>query len=91
MQLSKSQRFLQEYNGWNEKIQKITDPNIQNEMKKLLNQLVSEVKSIDRQHEDLILTNQLPTAVKDYQSNLTEIRKKIHQKITELENASLIK
>jgi uncharacterized protein YdhG (YjbR/CyaY superfamily) len=84
MQLIKNPRFVSEYKTWTTALDKIADPKRKNELQQLLNQLLQEVKAIDRQHEDLILSPKLPTATDDHRNNLREIRKKIHQKISEL-------
>lgn len=84
MQLIKNPRFLSEYKRWTETAEKVTDPKLKNELKQLLNQLVQEVKSIDRQHEDLILSPKLPTSTDDHRISLREIRRKISQKISEI-------
>jgi hypothetical protein len=78
MQLSKNERFLNEYNTFKEKINNISDNVVKENLNKLLAQLVSEVKAIDRMHTDTSSILQLANNETNYRSNLTALRKKIH-------------
>jgi hypothetical protein len=91
MQLIKNPRFIEEYNYFNNKINQINDSKIKSECVQLLNQLINEVKAIDRQHEDLVLATKLPSAIDDHKNNLISLRRKINQKIQDCESANLIK
>jgi hypothetical protein len=91
MQLSKNPRFLSEYNAWNQFADKIIDEKMKKEFKQLLNQLLQEVRAVDRQHEDLILSPKLPTAVDDHKSSIQDLRKRINQKVSELQESNLIR
>jgi hypothetical protein len=91
MLLSKSERFLNEYKTFSEKISRITDERIKNDLTQLLNNLVNAVKSIDQQHQELVAIHRMPEAIGESQSNLLSIRKKIFEKISQAEKAGLIK
>lgn len=78
MQLSKNERFLNEYNTFKEKINNISDNTVKENLNKLLAQLVSEVKAIDRMHTDPSNLAQLSNTETDYRSNIIALRKKIH-------------
>jgi hypothetical protein len=83
MQLANSERFKNEYNSFKEKINTIQNETAKKQLIGLLNQLVAEVRAIDRQHEDLSISFKLSNNTTDHRSNLTDIRKKI---IAMLEN-----
>lgn len=81
MLLSKSERFLKEYEDFKTRIGKIQDPTKKAELTQLLNQLVSEVKAIDNKHGEINVAGRLPGAVNDLRDNLTNIRKAIINKL----------
>jgi hypothetical protein len=89
MELMKSTRFLEEYNSWNDKISAINDTIKKQEMQSLLKQLVNEIKKIDQLQMNL---NQQLVADShaDSRQNITELRKKINLKLTELQAAGFI-
>jgi len=81
MQLSKSERFIQEYEDFKSRISKISDPKKQAELTSLLNQLVAEVRAIDSKHTEISMMGRLPGAVTDLRENLTNIRKSLVNKL----------
>lgn len=81
MLLSKSERFLKEYEDFKTRISKVSDPGKKAELTQLLNQLVSEVKSIDNKHGEISMAGRLPGAVTDLRENLTNIRKALVNKL----------
>ena len=89
MELMKSTRFLEEYNSWNDKISAINDTIKKQEMQILLKQLVNEIKKIDRLQTNI---NQglIADSHADSRQNITELRKKINSKLTELHAAGFI-
>lgn len=91
MQLIKNPRFVKEYEEFSNKIERLSDENIKKEMKQLLNQLVAAVKSIDREHGDIVLVKKLPQAVGEHKHTISEIRKKIVHKLMECEKSNLIR
>ena len=89
MELMKSTRFLEEYNAWNDKISAINDPIKKQEMQTLLTQLVREIKKID-QFQINISQGLVADSQADSRQNITELRKKINSKLTELYAAGFI-
>ena len=89
MELMKSARFLEEYNSWNDKISAINDTVKKQEMKTILNQLVNEIKKID-QFQKNINQGLIADSQADSRQRITELRKKINSKITELQAAGFI-
>ena len=89
MELIKSARFLEEYNSWNDKISAINDTIKKQEMQTLLKQLVREIKKID-QFQININQGIIADSHADSRQNITELRKKINSKLTELQSAGFI-
>lgn len=85
----KSTRFLEEYNSWNDKISAINDTIKKQEMQTLLKQLVREIKKID-QFQININQGIIADSHADSRQNITELRKKINSKLTELQAAGFI-
>ena len=81
MQLSKSERFVKEYEDFKTRIAKVSDPKKQAELTSLLNQLVAEVRAIDNKHGEISIIGRLPGAVTDLRENLTSIRKTLVNKL----------
>jgi hypothetical protein len=89
MELIKSTRFLKEYNAWNDKISAINNTIKKQEMQTLLKQLVNEIKKID-QFQINISQGLIADSHSDSRQNITELRKKINSKLTELQAAGFI-
>ena len=85
----KSTRFLEEYNSWNDKISAINDTVKKQEMQTILRQLVTEIKKID-QFQMNINQGLIADSQADSRQRITELRKKINSKITELQAAGFI-
>ena len=89
MELIKSARFLEEYNSWNDKISAINNTIKKQEMQTLLKQLVNEIKKID-QFQINMNQGLIADSHSDSRQNITELRKKINSKLTELQAAGFI-
>ena len=83
LNLSNSPRFKEDYNNLSNRIDKITNEKLQSELKKLLVQLVNEVRNIDKNHERLLYDKKLPDSTVDSKSKLLEIRKKIDKRLSD--------
>jgi hypothetical protein len=86
MQLSKSERFIKEYEEFKAKIAKVPDPKKQTELTALLNQMLAEVRAIDNKHSEISMMGRLPEAVNDLRDNLTSIRKNLVNRLQGYEN-----
>lgn len=85
-------RFQKEYKEFSEKISRITEESAKVEMNKLLQNLVNEVKNIDRKHQDLVMGGRLTAdTMGDYRNSLISIRQQIAKKIQSYEKSGLIK
>ena len=89
MELMKSTRFLAEYNSWNDKISSINDPVKKQEMQTFLNQLVNEIRKIDQLQMNINQQLAVDTFT-DSRQAVTDLRKKINSKLTELQAAGFI-
>jgi len=84
LDLIKNETFLNEYNSWFTKINKIKDENQKNELMTLLKELANEVKSVDTRHQELLI-NRKNLGSADSKSRILELRKKIASRVDKLE------
>jgi hypothetical protein len=91
MRLEKSERFIKEYTEFNHKISKISDDRIKKDMIQLLNQLLGEVREIDRKHQDLIMASSVLGSSSEHREKLLTLRKKIVSRIDECQKSGIIK
>jgi cell fate (sporulation/competence/biofilm development) regulator YmcA (YheA/YmcA/DUF963 family) len=89
MELIKSNRFLEEYNTWNDKISTINDSVKKQEMQAVLRQLVNEIKKIDQLQMNLS-QRLVVDSFADSRQNVIELRKKINTRLKELQEAGFI-
>lgn len=85
MQLSKSPRFLQEYEEFKTKISKVSNPEKQKELIDLLNQLVNEVRALDNKHNEISQFSKLPSSVEDVRESLKNIRKTLSSRLSSID------
>jgi len=90
MRLEKNERFIKEYDEFNRKISKISDERIKKDMINLLNQLLGEVREIDRKHQDLIISSSILGSSTENREKLNSLRKKIVTRIDECERSGII-
>jgi len=90
--LTDNPKFQKEYQEFSEKISKIEDETVKSQMYQLLQKLLAEARSIDRQHEELIKGARLAAdVVSDHRSSLTQYRQQLTKKLQECERSRLIK
>ncbi len=85
MQLSKSPRFLQEYEDFKNKIDKVSNPDKKKELIDLLNQLVNEVRALDNKHNEISQFSKLPSSVGDIRESLFNIRKALTSRLANVD------
>ena len=90
MQLSKNENFIKEFQEFSSKIERVTDQSVKKELLSLLDKLMTEVKSIDKQHQDMFVGNRMMESVADHRDNLKNIRKKLAAKLEDCDRAKLI-
>jgi hypothetical protein len=90
--LTNNPRFQQEYQDFSDKISRIKDESVKTQMNQLLQKLLAEARSIDRQHEELIKGARLAAdVVSDHRSSLTQYRQQLAKKLQDCERSGLIK
>lgn len=87
MRLEDNKKFREEFERFQNQISQITNENLKLELSGLLKDMLSEVRLIDQQHNQLFERKSLPTTVVDNRSKLLEIRKKIEKKLKDWSRA----
>ena len=83
--IQNSQRFIDDYKNYQERIIKISEPTAQKELIDLLVQLKEQVSYIDRSHDSMMITGRISSEVSDLRSNLITIKKSLDQKLVHWE------
>jgi hypothetical protein len=83
--LQKSSRFQQDHERYLAKIEQIPEGEFKQEVKELLNKLISEVRKLDTMHMEMIYTKQMPSMGSDMKQNIVAIRKKLDNKLKNLD------
>ncbi len=82
MKIYESERFQFEYRSFKEQINQIDNSNLKRELEDMLMKLVTEVKSLDKQHDDLYNLSKLDRdSINDSRKNISDIRKKLTKRI----------
>lgn len=81
LSLYKSERFQNDLNAYKEKISTISDNNLKSNVENLVAKLISEVKKLDLQHEEMVINRQMSSSGQDSKTKITEIRKSIDKKL----------
>jgi len=84
--LHQSTTFKQEYEHFKNRINKIENPQAQDELNVLLSKLVYEVKNLDNLHNELSVTNRLPIGTNDVRSNINAVRNQLIHKLKDWEH-----
>ena len=71
----------------NLKISSIQNESLRNDLNQKLLELLREVRTIDTQHQDLLLRKDLPALVPETRSRLMEVRKYIIKRLDEYDRA----
>lgn len=79
--LQKTERFQADVKKYTEIINNMPDEQARLESKKLLNDLIYEVKNMDNMYVDMVYARQLPTMGNDIRDKIVSIRKQLDQKI----------
>ena len=88
LSLIKSSQFQIEYKDFFSKIQKIPDDHpVKQELTSMLNQLLQEVKSIDIQHQELTVMQNISSGVNDSKRKIIEIRRQLARKLADIEQS----
>ena len=79
--LQRAERFQNDVKKYNEAIEKIVEEQEKLEAKRLLNDLIHEVKNMDNMYVDMVYAKQLPTMGNEMRDKIRSIRKKLDSKI----------
>ena len=79
--LQQADRFQNDVKKYNEAIEKIVGEQEKLEAKRLLNDLIHEVKNMDNMYVDMVYAKQLPTMGNEMRDKIGSIRKKLDSKI----------
>lgn len=82
--LQQNERFQNDVKNYSEKIEMMPEGQEKTEAKKLLNDLIFEVRNIDNTYLELIYAKQLPSRGNDMREKITAIRKQLDTKISRL-------
>jgi len=82
--LQNTERFKTDLARYNDAIDKITNDQEKLEAKRLLNDLIYEVKNMDNMYVDMIYAKQLPTMGNEMREKILGIRKKLDSKLKSL-------
>jgi hypothetical protein len=77
LELTKSQRFQEEYRQYQSKIEAINNVDLKNQATTAFKILVNEVKKLDNQHQEMFSGNQIPMGLGDARNNIISLRKKL--------------
>ena len=81
MMLQKSERFQNDVKQYSERIEKLPDGQQKLEAKRLLNDLIYEVKNMDNMYLDMVYAKQLPSLGSEMRDKIISIRKQLDNKI----------
>lgn len=79
--LQQTERFKNDLARYNDAIDKITNEQEKLTAKKLLNDLIYEVKNMDNMYVDMVYAKQLPTMGNEIREKIISIRKQLENTI----------
>lgn len=87
--IQSSERFKKEYLDFQERISKVTDGILQQNLTTKLTTLKELVMYLDRQHETLFVSNKLGSDVKETRDEIVSVRKQISESLANWERAQI--
>lgn len=91
MHLSKNQRFLAEYQNFNDQIAKISDEQAKKDCLQLLSQLTRQINELDQKHDQLSMLSKMPSDLGDIRGSILATRKKLSSRLDDCHRANLIR
>jgi 5-methylthioribose kinase len=79
--LQQADRFQQDVKKYTEVIDQMDDGQTKLEAKRLLNDLIYEVKNMDNMYIDMVYANQLPTIGTEMREKIVGLRKQLNKKL----------
>jgi flagellar biosynthesis chaperone FliJ len=87
LSLLNSEKFQTEYKNYKQQIDSITDLSIKNQLENFLAKLVSQVKALDENHTEMILSKRARLG-DDNKDKITELRKILNRKLRDWAEAA---
>ena len=87
LSLLNSEKFQTEYKKYKQQIDSITDLSIKNQLENFLAKLVSQVKALDEDHTEMILSKRARLG-DDNRDKITELRKILNRKLRDWTEAA---
>ena len=87
LSLLNSEKFQTEYKNYKQQIDSITDLSIKNQLENFLAKLVSQVKGLDEDHTEMILSKRARLG-DDNRDKITELRKILNRKLRDWTEAA---
>lgn len=88
LSIEKSATFQKEYTSFKNQIDQIPEESGKLICKALLAKLLSEVRKLDKQHDEFSLNNRLSSLTGETRQTVAELRKSLRNKITEFSTNS---
>lgn len=85
--IENSEKFKTEFRNFKEKIASIESESLKKDLNQKLTELLREVRTIDSQHQDLLLRKDLPSLVPETRNRLMEVRRYIIKKLEDYDRA----
>jgi hypothetical protein len=82
--LQQTERFQNDVKKYHEAIESISEEQERLDAKRLLNDLINEVKNMDNMYVDMIYAKQLPSMGTEMRDKIGSIRKKLDQKLNSI-------
>jgi hypothetical protein len=79
--LQQADRFQTDVKKYNEAIESMVEGPEKLEAKRLLNDLIHEVKNMDNMYVDMVYANQLPTMGNEMRDKIVSLRKQLSKKL----------
>jgi hypothetical protein len=82
--LQQTERFQNDVKKYHEAIESIAEGQERLDAKRLLNDLINEVKNMDNMYVDMIYAKQLPSMGTEMRDKIGSIRKQLDQKLNSI-------
>ncbi len=79
--IQNTERFKSDVKRYTEAIEQLPESQNKTEAKKLLNNLIYEVKNMDNMYLDMVYSRQLPSLGNELREKITAIRKQLDNKL----------
>ena len=80
-EIHKSERFIEDLKKYDNAIKLLEDGSLKDEAKKLLNDLVFEVRKMDNMYMDMVYNHQVGTLGNEFRDRILAIRKQLDTKL----------